>query len=101
MAINGTSQGQADPAQAAALFARLRSAEFQSLADQYQPGDKSCGRWATDMPTVKMDVTLDGRIRHINHYTGCSAVPPLLTEIEQQVDAVSGSRRWVAGEDVR
>lgn len=95
VAAPGEHRGRADAAALAELIATLRGPELARLKDIYRPGQSGCGTMATDMPSVQLDWTLDGRSRQIEFYQGCSGAPAALRQLPALVDEVAGSRRWV------
>lgn len=95
VAALGEHLGTADPQAMAALRQLLVRADMQALDGNYTPADKRCGQYATDMPSVKIDLVEGGRSRHIDHYTGCDGAPSALKTLADAIDAAAGSRRWI------
>jgi hypothetical protein len=77
-----------------ALLSEIERAGYFSFADRYTSGEPSCGRYATDSPTVITSVTLRGRTKRITHDYGCGGAPGALTILERKIDDVLGSDRW-------
>lgn len=73
------------PAQLAALTARLERADFK-WADYTQ-------RNATDLPTVR----LTHGARALTHYHGDASAPGALQQLEDDLDALLGTQRWISG----
>jgi hypothetical protein len=51
--------------------------------------------YATDSPIVVTSATRDGETKTIRHDRGCSAAPPELSRLEQRIDEVAETGRWV------
>lgn len=75
-----------EPAVLEKLKARFESSEFLKWGD-YQRTP------VTDMPTVVL--TYKGHT--VRHYLGDDKAPPALTALEDEVDAIIGTDRWVKG----
>ena len=91
----GQATAEIPAARVDSLIAELASAGYFELADAYVMDSPACGMYATDSPTVITSVTLRGRTKTIRHDRGCSAAPPELSQLEQRIDEVAGSGRWV------
>ncbi|HEX5575557.1 MAG TPA: DUF6438 domain-containing protein [Gemmatimonadales bacterium] len=87
-----TSQIPAD--QVTALTRELEQAGYFSFADLYTSTELSCGRYATDLPTVITSVTLRGRTKRIEHDYGCGGVPGALAVLERRIDEVLRSSQF-------
>jgi uncharacterized protein DUF6438 len=77
------------------LLAELEAADYFGLADAYVMGAPACGMYATDLPTVITSATRGSETKTIRHDRGCSAAPRKLSQLEQRIDEVAGTRRWV------
>ena len=72
---------------------------IMQLAPSYKPGDKTCERYATDMPTVELQIVgPGGGIKRITHYLGCQDAPNVLRTFEKLIDEAAGIGEWVTGE---
>ena len=105
---NGTVQfdGQANVAHAggasgtissgsfADLAAAIVAARLESLASNYTMGSKACGQYATDLPTVVLTATIDGRTHVVRQDYGCRAAPPVLRGLHRMIDSVANVRQW-------
>ena len=91
----GPATAQIPPGRVDSLIAELDSAGYFELADDYVMDSPACGMYATDSPTVITSVTREGKTKTIRHDRGCSAAPPELSRLEQRIDEVAGSWRWV------
>ncbi len=73
-----------------ALLSAFESARFPDLADY------PCVE-ATDLPTVALRLEHDGRVKTVEHYLGCGKAPGDLATLEQAIDSVANTGRWVKG----
>jgi hypothetical protein len=89
----GAATGQVPADRVTSLLNELERADYFSFADSYTSNDLSCGRYATDLPTVITTVTLQGRTKRIVHDHGCAA-PGALELLERRIDEVLGSSRF-------
>ena len=77
------------------LLAELEAQGYFGFADAYVMDSPACGMYATDSPTVITSATRDGETKTIRHDRGCSAAPPELSRLEQRIDEVAETGRWV------
>jgi Domain of unknown function (DUF6438) len=77
------------------LVAELEAAGYFRFADAYVMDSPACGMYATDSPTVITSATREGETKTIRHDRGCSAAPPELSQLEQRIDEVAGTGRWI------
>lgn len=94
-AHTGPATASIPPARVDSLVAELEAAGYFELAEAYVMDSPACGMYATDSPTVITSVTRDGRTRTVRHDRGCAAAPPELSRLEQRIDEVAGTARWV------
>ncbi|HEX2249553.1 MAG TPA: DUF6438 domain-containing protein [Gemmatimonadales bacterium] len=87
-----TAQVPADSVRA--LLSELDRAGYFSFADRYAAAEPSCGRYATDLPTVITTVRLKDRTKRIEHDYGCGAAPGALRVLERRIDKVLNSGQW-------
>jgi hypothetical protein len=90
----GTATGQIPQERVDALLEELDKAGYFSFADRYTSAEPTCGRYATDSPTVISSATLGERTKRIEHDYGCGAAPGALVVLERRIDEVLGSARW-------
>lgn len=86
----GKKTDKVSPSDVAALLAKLDRAGFDKLHV-----DDKCTMISTDHPTVTITVVRDGHKHVVEHYTGNSCAPKVLTSLEDAIDAVAGTDRWV------
>jgi Domain of unknown function (DUF6438) len=77
------------------LLTELEAAGYFGFADSYVMDSPACGMYATDSPTVITSATRDGETKTVRHDRGCSAAPPELSQLEQRIDEVAGTGKWV------
>lgn len=75
-----------EAAQLTAIKARLESSGFETWKD-------AVNRQVTDMPTV----VVTWRGKSLTHYLGDEKAPPELAKLEDDLDALIGTARWVHG----
>jgi hypothetical protein len=91
----GSSLARIPKARVDSLVAELQAGGYFNLDQRYVPGSPACGNAATDLPTVTTSVTLDGRTKRVEHYRGCSAAPQSLSRLEDRIDQVLNTARWI------
>jgi hypothetical protein len=86
----GSAQAQIDVREAARLRRMFEDAGVFELRDEYVAR-------LTDLPTYELRIVIDGRRKSIRDYGGLMIdMPPVVEELENQVDRVAGTARWVA-----
>ncbi len=89
--LPGRHTAHIDPAAAAGLIERFRAAHFFGLRKEYFYN-------ATDNPTQVLTVRIGAASKTVTDYIGTSAgMPQEVRDLEQAVDAVAGTARWVDG----
>jgi hypothetical protein len=76
---------------------KIKRSDFEVLVKEFQEANffgMSGGGINTDAPVMTLSLTLNGRHKELKE--GC-ACPPELVRLENDVDKVSGSERWVRG----
>ena len=58
------------------------------------------GAYWTDSPTVTTSLRHDGRRYEVAHYHGDEGAPQWLRSMEDEIDRVAGTQRWLAGRGV-
>jgi len=87
--ISGAQSWKIDPAAVRALAKEMQDAGYFELNDEYRA-------MVTDHPTVYTSLTLGNRTKKIKDYV---AGPPKLKELEERIDEVAGTRKYVKGQD--
>ena len=90
VAVRGRASSRVSAASVAALVARFESAGFFRL-----DWDDPCDRLSTDSPTSTLTFVRSGRKRTIADYHGNGCMPPVLRELEDEVDRLAGTAAWV------
>ena len=68
---------------------------FVALPDSIETDERFGGYCFTDNPTAVVTVYFGARSKRVVDYLGCRWGPAALRELEQRIDQVSGSQRWV------
>ena len=79
----------------AALVKEIRDAGYFEMAESYTPNIGTCGMHHTDAPTVTTSVKIDTQSRRIVNYHGCSGTPAALRKVEDSIDRIAGTQRWL------
>ena len=90
--IEGKRTAQISPEQIKNLVTAIEDIRFFSLEDEYAPN-------ATDLPSIKLSITLDGRSKTVWHYgmiaCGAEKATEDLCKFERQIDEAVNSGQWV------
>lgn len=86
--VRGGRKARLSPADLDALRRAFRRAKF--LAMNYR-----CRFDATDASTARLFFTDGAKARLISHYHGCTGDPPALKILEDDIDRLVGTNRWV------
>ena len=86
--VRGGRKARLTGAEMQALHAAFRDAKFLEMPYR-------CGQVATDAPTARLYYTGGGKARLISNYHGCKEAPVRLAELENEVDRILGTDRWV------
>ena len=76
------------------LLSELERAGYFTFADRYTSPEPTCGRYATDSPSVITSVTLRGRTKRIAHDYGCGGAPGALVVLERRIDETLNTGQW-------
>jgi ankyrin repeat protein len=69
----------------------FRAADYFSLKSKYMWG-------ATDLPTYKTSISIDGRTKEVVDYAGQQVgMPESVSKLEETIDRLSGVERWTKG----
>jgi ankyrin repeat protein len=69
------------------------TANFYSMDDGYHAG-------VTDMPTYTLAIDIDGQAKQVVDYVGSwVGMPEVISTLEDEVDALARTKRWVGGSD--
>ncbi len=84
--VTGRQTAQISPDDVKALVDEFYRIDYFSLKDEYRAPE-------TDLPTTITSITVDGRSKEVLDYV---AGPVELKELEDRIDEVAGSEKWVA-----
>jgi hypothetical protein len=90
----GAATGKVPRERVDALLSELERGGYFAFAGRYTSGDPSCGRYATDAPTVITSVRLRGRTGQVTHDYGCIGAPGALVILERKIDEALNSGQW-------
>jgi len=90
----GAVRGAADVTRAQNLLLRLER-ELPHIAERYVAGEASCGLYHTDAPQIEITLVTPRLSRRIIHNQGCGGAPPSLRALENAIDSVAGTSRWL------
>jgi hypothetical protein len=81
------------------LIAEFERANYFSLNDKYQSAEDGCPEQWTDAPTAVTSIRINGKSKSVLHYHGCQdgqvVYPKALTALENKIDEIVGTNRWV------
>lgn len=73
------------------LANKFVAADFYSMDDNYTAS-------VTDNPTFVLSISVDGRTKKVVDYVGAwEGMPAVVTELEEDVDELAGTQRWIKG----
>lgn len=73
----------------------VRRLVLQMLSMGYFEVEWPDGPITTEQPTVKSSLRHDGRVREIEHDLGDANAPRWLRTLEERIDAIAGTSRWL------
>ena len=71
------------------LVNEFHAIDYFSLDDEYLDAD------ATDLPSATTSITLNGQTKTVAHYHGDFSAPEELTTLEDKIDEIVSTERWV------
>ena len=90
---SGKHADRVDAAQVRKLAKSFVTADFYSMNSSYRAR-------VTDNPTYVLSIVIDGRTKEVEDYVGSwVGMPAVITELEDAVDALGRTERWIAGSD--
>jgi Domain of unknown function (DUF6438) len=88
---SGIHETWVDPKAAANLFEKFRTAHFFGMNDKYRSG-------VTDNPTYILSLKVGNKVKEVEDYVGGDVgMPAVVTSLEDAVDKLAGSDRWIKG----
>ena len=92
VAVTGFQARTITPEKVREVYDAIEKANVFALEDEYVGP-------VTDFPTYELSVTYKGRTKRIEDYAGKMAdMPKSVTEIEEMIDDVAGTRDWINGD---
>ena len=91
VAVAGTHRSKISLSAVPCLLENFRAADFWSLDSEYI--------WpATDLPTYKISLTINGQTKTVTDYAGEKVgMPPVVTALEQAIDQAAQTETWITG----
>jgi ankyrin repeat protein len=82
-----------DPTDVRRLAKKFVNADFYSM-------DASYAASVTDNPTYELSIEIDGHSKKVEDYVGSwVGMPAVITELEDEVDTIARTQRWIEGGD--
>ena len=98
----GKATGKISAAEIEKLVKEFEKIRYFDLLAVYKPG--LCPAYLTDFATVETSIRQNGKTKSISHYQGCynknpsdGPYPAGLTELENIIDQIAGTQKWVYG----
>jgi len=93
----GEATGKISPNDFRQFVSEFEKINYFSLPDSFLPGTPVCPERVTDMPSANTSIRLKGKTKSVSHYHGCgdSGVLPKLTALENKIDEVAGTQKWI------
>jgi Domain of unknown function (DUF6438) len=93
----GTAHGTVDEGGLRRLIEAFNAVGFFDLKDQYGYDDVGgCASVRSDAPVATTSLTMAGRSKTVVHHHRCvGPVPDRLTALEDEIDQVAGTVRWI------
>jgi hypothetical protein len=100
--VTGAARGEITREKMRELEGWFEAADYFSFNDRYRGAADGCPTYSTDAATVITSYRKAGRHKQVVHYHGCEyrderlgVYPLTLTRLEEKIDELAGSRRWV------
>jgi hypothetical protein len=91
VAITGSHRASVSSGVVSEMVETFRAADYFSLKDKYMWG-------ATDLPTYRTSISIDGRTKEVVDYAGQQVgMPESVSKLEETIDRLSGVERWTKG----
>jgi len=93
----GKAEGRITKAELEELIREFERIDYLNLADNYTSESKNCPQTWTDHPSAVTSLNWQGKKKKIVHYHGCqgSNVLKQLTALEDKIDQVVNTKRWI------
>ena len=86
-----------DPDSVSALVRLFEAEKFFALPFRYVRGGPGCEPYYFDAPVVISSLSIGRQTKNVEHDHGCSGAPASLTMLENRVDQIAMSWRWIRG----
>lgn len=97
VAVEGRAERQIAPDSVRQLVETLKAEGYFELRDYYVSGEV-CNQQVSDLPTAITSARDGEQTKRVEHYHGCRwDGQKRLIALEDTIDAVAGTRRWVKG----
>ena len=99
--VKGVTKGTISVEKVRQLIAQFDSAKYFSLNDKYETEKDGCPEVWIDNPSAVTSIRINGKSKSVSHYHGCqegrgtSVYPKALTDLENQIDEIVGTKRWI------
>ena len=95
--VRGKANGQITKDALQTLIREFEKIDYVKLDDSYEIGTKNCPEEWTDHPLAITSLNWQGKEKKIRHYHGCRGVAVLdqLTALENKIDEVANTKRWI------
>ncbi len=95
----GVALSAVEPDQIRALIRDFESIDYFHLDDIYGFRGKGCRSTTPGMPMAITSLSMGGASRTLSHFNGCvGEMPDRLTALENTIDKVVNTARWITGE---
>jgi hypothetical protein len=98
---NGIVHSRINKDQLKQLISEFTATQYFSLRDSYSSEKDGCPEVWLDSPIVTTSIRINGKYKSIHHYWGCkensgeSIFPKQLTELENKIDEIIGTKKWI------
>jgi len=95
--VTGIARGKISQKKFRQLVTQFQQMDYFSLPNDFSPGTKVCPQMVTDMPSAITSIRLKGKSKTVSHYHGCgnSGALAQLTALENKIDEVAETQRWI------
>ena len=80
--------------------ALLHAVDLSGLMSSRNYNSPNCED-VTDAPTARTEVRYDGQTHFASHYFGCLSAPETLRPLEDAIDSIVDTERWVVSDSLR
>ena len=93
----GKARGQITKAALQSLVREFEKINYMKLDNEYVSEGPNCPEYWTDLPAAVTSLDWKGKKKRIRHYHGCRGLAVLdqLTALEDKIDQVVNTKRWI------